>query len=574
MNEKIIVNVASYRRIDSLEKTLESIINQCDEINVALNNHDGGLPSILYNDKINLYFTDNSKGDAFKFLKLSESNGYFLTIDDDLIYPPNYVKYVINKCKEYGNKKVITLHGRNFSSFPISSYYRSASERYGCLDTVNKDVKVQFGGTGVMCFHTDLFKLKIDYFLEPNMADVWIGKYCLENKIDIICLKHDKGYIRYIPQKITIYDQESNNDGIQTNIVNGIYNKKQDLSIIIPTFNNTEFLKECLESIINSVGNYSCEILVGIDGCQKTFEYVKNESFDQRIKFYFFNKNVGPYIVKNSLSKISNSDNILFFDSDDIMVNNMITDTIKGLYVSDCIKPSYVDFTNGKSINLNSKRLLGEGVFGIKKTVFNKMNGFEPWMCAADSDFMGRLYKNKFKIRTTNIINFYRRIHKNGLTSRPDTGMSSPLRAQYAKISKNKKDVGPLKVMVTEPNSLINGVNYLPIVSNEIVNTVDTNYELMVKLRKESLEKVYNRKKNKVEIAVEKVEKKPMVIDYSKINKLLKNKVIPNPTPKVKKVDNPTENKNAMSNSEMVKTIFPGKPNRRNGDPIMTFGKK
>jgi len=223
MTERRIANVASYRRTESLVKTLESIINQCDEVNVALNDFEGGLPPILYDDKVNLYFTDNSKGDAFKFLRLSESDGYFLTIDDDLIYPPNYVEYMIAKCKEYGNSRVMTLHGRNFASFPITSYYKSATERYACLDTVKKNVLVQFGGTGVMCFHTDLFKVGIDYFMAPNMADVWIGRYCLDNKIEILCLRHESGFIKYIPQKTTIYDHESKSDKIQTDLVNGLF---------------------------------------------------------------------------------------------------------------------------------------------------------------------------------------------------------------------------------------------------------------------------------------------------------------------------------------------------------------
>ena len=37
MSERRIVNVASYKRTDSLVKTLESLIDQCDEINVILN---------------------------------------------------------------------------------------------------------------------------------------------------------------------------------------------------------------------------------------------------------------------------------------------------------------------------------------------------------------------------------------------------------------------------------------------------------------------------------------------------------------------------------------------------------
>ena len=223
MSETRILNVASHNRIESLVKSLESIIDQCDVINVTLNSHDGDIPEILYHDKINLILSDNSLGDAMKFYMLDKSDGYFLTIDDDLIYPPNYVEYMITKCKEYGNTRVMTLHGRNFSSFPITSYYRSATERYACLNTVNKNVLVQFGGTGVMCFHTDLFKVGIDYFMAPNMADVWIGRYCLDNKIEILCLRHESGFIKYIPQKTTIYDQESKSDKIQTDLVNGLF---------------------------------------------------------------------------------------------------------------------------------------------------------------------------------------------------------------------------------------------------------------------------------------------------------------------------------------------------------------
>jgi hypothetical protein len=224
MNERIVVNVASYKRTESLIRTLESIINQCDEINVALNDHYmEEIPDFLHHNKINLFFTDNSIGDAFKFLNLEKVGGYYFSIDDDLIYPPTYVSDTIKKCKEFNNKKVVTYHGRNFSSFPISSYYRSASERYACLNKVKNDVIVQFGGTGVMCFHTSLMKIPINYFKTANMADVWVGKYCIENNIEIICLKHDEGYIKYIPQKTTIYNDESKSDKIQTDLVNGLF---------------------------------------------------------------------------------------------------------------------------------------------------------------------------------------------------------------------------------------------------------------------------------------------------------------------------------------------------------------
>lgn len=52
------------------------------------------------------------------------------------------------------------------------------------------------------------------------------------------------------------------------------------ITIITTAFNNTEFIEECLDSIINSSKNLEFELLVGIDNCEKTlfkcFEIKKN----------------------------------------------------------------------------------------------------------------------------------------------------------------------------------------------------------------------------------------------------------------------------------------------------------
>lgn len=281
MSERKIVNIASYNRVDSLIKTLESIIDQCDVINLTLNSFDGDLHDIFYHEKVNLIFSDNSLGDAMKFYKLNESDGYYLTIDDDLIYPPNYVDFMIAKCKEYGNTKVITLHGRNFKKFPITSYYSDATERYSFLHLVRQNVKVQFGGTGVMCFHTDLLKLPIDFFRSPNMADVWIGKYCMENNIDILCVRHERGYINYVPQTSTIYDTHSKNDRIQTLVVNSIYDKTLDLNDIILGEQNNDIPFNVIDH-----KEKAPKIKSTIQVNQKTINYDKVNQIFNRVPVY------------------------------------------------------------------------------------------------------------------------------------------------------------------------------------------------------------------------------------------------------------------------------------------------
>lgn len=452
MKDKIIYNVASYKRATTLLKTIDSIYNQSDIINVALNDY-SEIPVDLYDKKINLIITDNDKGDAYKFYSLPNSNGYFLTIDDDLIYSKNYTEFMIGKIEEYKRQSIITIHGRLFEKFPISSYYNKAATVYHFRNKLNEDKVVNFGGTGVMGFHTDLFKINIDYFKYPNMADIWIGKYAKENNIKIFCVAHDENTVKQQEFIESIYSNDLKNDTLQTEVVNNSFSKK-DVSIIIPTYKNTDYIDECLTSIINSCEygiNY--EILVGIDNCEETLSYIKNKKFNQNVRFFYFEKNVGPYVIKNTLAKISDSEDIIFFDSDDVMKSNMVTDCIKLLKNYELVKPRLHNFK--KTLDLSDKKfelyssLWGEGVFAIKKSIFLYHNGFEDWRCAADSDLMGRLYKNKIKVIQTEDLMFFRRMHDKNLTVDPATNYGSKLREKYAKISKERKDFGPLPKLVT-----------------------------------------------------------------------------------------------------------------------------
>ena len=217
---KKIYNISSFNRKESLLKTIDSIFDQSDIINISLNSYDD-IPIELYDKKIRIFITDNEKGDAYKFINLEKSNGYYFTIDDDIIYPNDYSKYLIEKVEEYNRESIISLHGRSFNTFPISSYYKSPGKRIHCLHESLNDEVVQFGGTGVMCFHTDLLKVNLNYFELPNMADIWMGKFAFENNIKIVCVKHEKGFLKYQDEIIeTIYSSNSKDDRIQTEIVN------------------------------------------------------------------------------------------------------------------------------------------------------------------------------------------------------------------------------------------------------------------------------------------------------------------------------------------------------------------
>jgi hypothetical protein len=186
-----------------LKKTVNSLLPQVDNICVALNNYDH-IPEFLWDEVYTK--SDNRKGDSERYWCVEDVGGYLLTCDDDLIYPANYVNYMIRGVEKYNC--ACSLHGRSYPNRPIENF-QSGFDGYPCLDDVMKDVEVDIGGTGVMCWHTDFLKVRHEDFQSANMADIWFSKLCHEQNVKIMCLNHREGYLKYQYPEDTIWDQEN-----------------------------------------------------------------------------------------------------------------------------------------------------------------------------------------------------------------------------------------------------------------------------------------------------------------------------------------------------------------------------
>jgi glycosyltransferase involved in cell wall biosynthesis len=336
----------------------------------------------------------------------------------------------------------------------------------------------------------------------------------------------------------------------------------KSVSIIIPTYKNIEYIDETLITIMNSGKNHNIEILVGIDECVETLEYIKNKPYPKFVKFYYFNSNNGPYDIKNTLTQISNSDNLLFFDSDDIMSETTIKDVVNNLGLYEVIKLKYKEIIDGK-IQENTESF-GEGVFAIKKNIFLQMNGFEPWKVAADSDFMSRLYKKKSKIFHTNNVSFLYRRHTTSLTKRPDTGMASKLRGNYARLSKTKKGDGNPSILHTRPYEVVTTETF----------TITKEYDYQREIRNQKLDMIFNKTIRKsVEVPQH---KKPDPVILDRLDFLYKNKT---EEPRIIKTNKPNNRQELIdkkngATKNTVKEVFSVKPNHREGKNFIHLGGK
>jgi hypothetical protein len=192
-------------RESMLEKTVESLRDQVDEIYVTLNDYNH-IPVFLKDCKT--VILDNSKGDAGKHYFAEQLEGYILTCDDDLIYPLGYVDKMIEGVNRYNC--ACTLHGRNYVK-PIINFQQNFIG-YPCLNTVITDKEVNVGGDGVMCYHTDFLKVKYSDFKEKNMSQLYFAKLCKEQGVKIMVLNHKSDYLEYQYPTWTIWDESSKNN--------------------------------------------------------------------------------------------------------------------------------------------------------------------------------------------------------------------------------------------------------------------------------------------------------------------------------------------------------------------------
>lgn len=344
------------------------------------------------------------------------------------------------------------------------------------------------------------------------------------------------------------------------------------ISIIVTAYNNKNYIHECLQSIIESCGDVDFEILLGIDNCTSTLKSVfKKHKKYKNLKILFFKNRVGTYIIRNSLVPISKYDNILFFDSDDIMKKNMINDLLFNMKKYDCVKPMFSGFKDEDDITLpkfnTQKNTFGEGVFAINKNVFNEMNGFEPWVCAADSEFNWRLRMNNKTFKYIERVCFYYRRHSTSLTTNQETGMRSKLRMKYHILTKNKKNTksfSPLDEMVVSKFIEITNHN----IDNFLIDQLNPSFEIPEDkgpLDVNNNENVISLIFNKTPKKVVEPNKKPKVqiVSNNPINNILVRK------PKVVDKDKITKQRQNIinikqkTNREVFNEIHPSKPNRR-----------
>ena len=274
------------------------------------------------------------------------------------------------------------------------------------------------------------------YYKCDITAGIMLGRTTIEGflcgKPGIIYNVDKKGEIlgsefHPVPEDLSIFDYDNIISKIKSIYINSfnytpfkpkINTKNKGVSIIIPTFNNVNYIEECLDSIQNQsyfIGNNEYQILVGVDGCENTLnKLLEIKGKYKNLTIVEFKENMGAYVTMNSIIPLSTYNDLIIFGSDDIMKVNMVKEILDISDDYDVIQYKYDTFINNdiNNIIIDGDNYAMGGIY-IKKPIFDLCGGFEDKRFSCDFELLTRINNFTKKYFLNKKLVLYRKHNKN-----------------------------------------------------------------------------------------------------------------------------------------------------------------
>jgi len=187
MNDQITISMASIpEREAGMLRVVETLLPYCDNFDVCLNGYPNIQYDVLTDPKVNVLRAD--WGARGKFYASRRTPGYHITVDDDLIYPTDYVATLIRGLEKYKRRAVVGIQG----SFIVQGQGSLISLYH--QNDLSQDIPVHMLGTGTMAYHTDSFNVDINALSEGKIDDQ-VAIMAGEAQVPMITLAHPGNWL-------------------------------------------------------------------------------------------------------------------------------------------------------------------------------------------------------------------------------------------------------------------------------------------------------------------------------------------------------------------------------------------
>lgn len=220
----VTVSLASIpSRRAGLMRVVGALLDQVDQLNVYLNHYDE-VPTFLRHPRIRVERSQDHGDlrDNGKFFFLADARpGYYLTVDDDIVYPPDYVDHLVAKLRQYDDRAIVGCHGTILPAKLERFFAPNGRTVLSFKHELVEDRQVHLLGTGTTAWHTSTMPLALGDFASTGMADLWLGAAAQRHRVPMLSVARPNGWLRPIEDldSKSLFDEFVNDDGPQTRLV-------------------------------------------------------------------------------------------------------------------------------------------------------------------------------------------------------------------------------------------------------------------------------------------------------------------------------------------------------------------
>lgn len=103
-------------RLQGMLQVVTAMLPQCDRLCLYMNGYTQPPPGLPVSDKLEIVLAGPGQprpdlGSQGKLWWLGKYSGYYLTVDDDMVYPAGYVRRMVEAVQHYEDKAIVCAHG-------------------------------------------------------------------------------------------------------------------------------------------------------------------------------------------------------------------------------------------------------------------------------------------------------------------------------------------------------------------------------------------------------------------------------------------------------------------------------
>lgn len=192
----VYVGVASIpSRVSTLQRVVERLLPQASRVGVYLNGYDR-VPKFLRRERIDVArsqdhgdLRDNGK---FFFLSHAETQ-YYASVDDDILYPDDYLDRLIGTLDKAEQPAAVGVHGAMYP-FPVIDLFDS---RYllHFKDPSPHVMPVHLLGTGTTLIDQSEWGLELAEFGAGGMADIWFAAAAARRNARLFVVRRGRDWL-------------------------------------------------------------------------------------------------------------------------------------------------------------------------------------------------------------------------------------------------------------------------------------------------------------------------------------------------------------------------------------------